>query len=677
MRDWKQVAKDFDRLVFEFNSPDPDSYTPIMWIDDSNINYYFDGFGLDSYVGKYNSGGNAREAICAIPAVAGASLVGIDKTNQNGYDFVKMCHKLYNIDNGEGVVLNNTTASSANNFNYTVQPNLYFFQLADKFWREYNFYIIMKNVADKFYNASVQMGGTDTSLPDYNHSSFDFRNMVPVDNGLWTKPDAAGGFAWICYSAYNSYDYDRFLQGAEWGIEWLQSLNYNPQTHVTLAFGALTAAKMNAEKGYGYEVDKLLNWVFSVPEDGDARPGWGIMAGEKWGGYDADGLVGHTGNDYAFAYETFQTAGTLAPLPRYNASYACDIGKWMLNLANSARLYYGNFLDADHQSCFNWVNNYDPNGAIPYEALRGIWEGNSPYIMGDSSKNDWDRAYTDLCPYGGASVGMLAAVVEKTNTPKILQLDLTATDFHNRGAYPTFLYYNPYTNSKNVQINLGTEKVDVYDTVNKEFVLRDANGLQTFTLSGDSAIVLVLTPVKGTVTFEKKNGLKQMLIDNIVVDYHASETALRPLPFNNVCEVNTDVTLKWNKGLNADSHDVYLGTDYTQLANRTRSSSTFMGNQTYNSYNPSQLSLNTTYYWAVDEIADGIVHPGQVWSFTTDSYWKGDLNRDGSVNISDLDFLQNYWLSSPPDGSEVFPDTDGDGFIDFVDFSALAEDWDK
>ena len=63
------------------------------------------------------------------------------------------------------------------------------------------------------------------------------------------------------------------------------------------------------------------------------------IAGVVW---TRTGLVGSTtdGEGYAFAMNTFQWAGALTPVARYDTRYAHDIGKWMLNLANAARLFY-------------------------------------------------------------------------------------------------------------------------------------------------------------------------------------------------------------------------------------------------------------------------------------------------------------------------------------------------
>ena len=38
-------------------------------------------------------------------------------------------------------------------------------------------------------------------------------------------------------------------------------------------------------------------------------------------------------------------------------------------------------------------------------------------------------------------------------------------------------------------------------------------------------------------------------------------------------------------------------------------------------FTPDALNLATTYFWKVDEVNTG-TYPGDVWSFTTTTYWR-------------------------------------------------------
>jgi hypothetical protein len=67
---------------------------------------------------------------------------------------------------------------------------------------------------------------------------------------------------------------------------------------------------------------------------------------------------------------TFQWAGALVPLARYDTRYARDLGKWMLNLANATRLFYSNAHNAEHQSSYAWAKAHDGKAVIAYEGIR-------------------------------------------------------------------------------------------------------------------------------------------------------------------------------------------------------------------------------------------------------------------------------------------------------------------
>ncbi|HEX2961586.1 MAG TPA: hypothetical protein VHO43_07330, partial [Ignavibacteriales bacterium] len=88
MRNWKQVALGYDSLVFNLNAQG--DYLPLIFINNNTVNYpSHPSFGLHTVVGTpYPNNG---EAINVLPAVVGASLAGIDKSSQNGYNWVLMC----------------------------------------------------------------------------------------------------------------------------------------------------------------------------------------------------------------------------------------------------------------------------------------------------------------------------------------------------------------------------------------------------------------------------------------------------------------------------------------------------------------------------------------------------------------------------------------------------------
>lgn len=700
LRDWKQVARDFDALAFDENAEG--EYLPLIWLDTSDTNYPFPGFGLYSAVGHFSQGsGVAREGITCIPAVVGASLAGIDKSDQNGRNWVILCQKFFNKDNGENVVLDSANARSANVFTYTLAPNHYFCQLVWLYPDEGNpsgeLESIFRTIANRWYDAELVMGGGRPTFPDFNHLSFDFRTMQPVDSDTEPdRPDTAGGVAWLEYMAYKHFGDLKYLDGADWGMQFLEQCSVNPLAYHFLAYGAYTAARMNGELGRRYDVEKLVNWVFG-PSDGDSRPGWGIVRRANWGGRDCDGLVGATQTPYVFAYDTYETVSQLVPLVRYDDRFARAIGKWTLNVANSSRYFYPDALPAENQDNLDWAQAMNPTYCIGYEGLKrdklislegtieqyahlrtefydistsaktlqirlisggsqgentgtlsmdnivvmvqvpgeinpvSIWpnsglefgsgnlpdswnrvgpdsllvwdtaepaSGNRALKIADDDTSEavqwasemiplpesydggtviveWDWKYditsnnpdnrwrislvfrdekeqivsgprvypgeqtlspyatgafiktlqsasTNLGVYGSSHVGLLGAIIEPTNVEMILQLDLLATDFFQDISYPTFLYYNPYEESKTIEIDVGDDPTDLYDAVSNGFIRRSVIGLTTFNVEADSAIVLVLAPAGGALTVGDKYTDKKVFIDGVAVDFNGN-----------------------------------------------------------------------------------------------------------------------------------------------------------
>jgi len=87
------------------------------------------------------------------------------------------------------------------------------------------------------------------------------------------------------------------------------------------------------------------------------------------------------------------------------------------------------------------------------------------------------------------------------------------------------------------------------------------------------------------------------------------ETAYNPNPVDGAKFIDPNATLSWTEGFGAALHSVYFGTSIPPA---------FIGSQTETSYDFGALEYSTTYYWQVDEIeADGTIHQGNIWSFTT------------------------------------------------------------
>jgi hypothetical protein len=671
LRDWRQVTMNYLDFAFDFEKRGP--HLPLVrWENKSKTMIW-----MPAYVGNKDG----PEGINYLAAIVSGSLVGLDMRTYRGHDWVAIGTNFYNP--ADGVFLDSPNGQSGGSFWYDVLPNVLFFQLTELYPGDPAQERRRQSVAERWYQACVVLGGSQDPprLPNFDHTGFNLRTMKPFDNGKRIEPEGAAGIAWLEYMAWENSKDPRFLTAADWTIRALEQkpIEANPLYEVLLPYAAITAARMNAELGRSYDVSKLVNWCFDPGPSPQARPQWGVITG-NWNGLDVGGLVGSAtdGGGYAFAMNTFQYAGTLAPLARYDSRYAHDLGKWILNLANAARLFYANALDAEHQSSYAWDSAYDPKSVIAYEGLRKwkrsdantaradyrtaggkilkgsfistryyreeppeveileetldgdcarlehTWEFDlpdcperflvvaaervdqghrdnafrfsyatnlegpfteafslkrdgsplvkelpaflggklyvkvqstdrskgqvacdqlrvdamaisyrseiGPYAQGDLivSFIDLVKSYTvpivlyrpasvvtDLGLYGSAHVGNLGGILKPTNIEKILRLDLLKTDYFHGPAYPTFLYYNPYPTSKQVELDVGPEPKDVYDVVSKDFVLRKTSGNARITIPPDTARVVVLAPADEKLTRDGTH----TLIGGVIVDY--------------------------------------------------------------------------------------------------------------------------------------------------------------
>ncbi|HOY14129.1 MAG TPA: hypothetical protein PLY70_13360, partial [Saprospiraceae bacterium] len=87
--------------------------------------------------------------------------------------------------------------------------------------------------------------------------------------------------------------------------------------------------------------------------------------------------------------------------------------------------------------------------------------------------------------------------------------------FPEKTSYPTYLYYNPHSKKQNVTIDLGKEKVDVYDKVSAKFLMKNVNQLQSVLIEPYSSKLLVLIPSGKKYTSTNGN----LVAADIVIDY--------------------------------------------------------------------------------------------------------------------------------------------------------------
>jgi len=526
MRDWKQVALNYDNFVFDTSKTG--TYLPISNVSSANgINYpTLRTIRMDSYVGQSDHG-LVAEAINILPAVVGASLIGVDKTTQFNTNWVVKIKDFFNKQNGQNVYLNNYSTTSGNDWWYEVMPNIFFYQLYSLYpGVDTDFTTQFTIIADRELGVLNKLGGTvqPWNPPNMNYRAFNLITGVPNSTSV-PEPEAAGSISWLMYQAYVQTSNPKYLEGAELALDFLQTWTTNPSYEIQLPYGIATAARMNAVEGTNYDIQKMMNWTFSSGLN--TLRGWGTIKG-NWNGYDVSGLIGEAndaGNDYAFSMNGFQHASALAPVAKYDKRFSRALGKWLLNLANASRLYYRNALPQVNQepASYAWSVLNDTASCIPYESMKQNLNAISPFATGDAISGG--GAATNLSLYSGSSVGYLASIISATNVAGILQVDLNNTDFRGDKTFPAYLYYNPATTSQSVQLNLPAGNFDVYDAITEKILNTNVSGNISFNIPSDSVRQLVVYPT-GNIPLIKG---RLRLVNGHVIDYHVGYNLTNPL----------------------------------------------------------------------------------------------------------------------------------------------------
>ena len=522
--DWKQKARDFDAYAFDFNPSEPAGR--MIWLDNNQRNIPQVTFGLYTAVndvrqGPEHNNGEFHESLNSLSAIIGAGLMGIDKTNQNGYNYVKMVQNYFNSDNGWNIMMNNTNPEVAllgggygRDWWYDVLPNVLFFNVCDLFPNVDNADNLQRIIAEKFCKADSILNG------NYNYSYFDYAQMKGMVNNIPLQQDAAGGHGYVLLAAYEKYKDPRYLKYAKSAIAALDNQKESNFYEILLPVGIYTAARLNAEYGTNYDITKMINWVFEGNKNPKGRTGWGVIVG-KWGDYDVSGLQGSITDrgGYAFLMNSMKMAMVLVPMVKYEPQYAHAIGKWMLNNVNAARLFYPDEIPAENQALPE-MRDFT-HSIVAYEGLRyeDTYENPKlkevhPVALGDgplwNAKNPKESMFS---LYSTAPVGIMGAIVDTTDVKMILRLNCNATDFYSVKPYPVYLYYNPYKEAKKVTYTTSGSACDLFDTVSKKYLAKNVTGKSEIDLQADQSCIVVELPA-GSKVITQKN--KLTVNDNII-----------------------------------------------------------------------------------------------------------------------------------------------------------------
>jgi hypothetical protein len=497
IRDWKQTATNYHQLAF--NPSASGQYLPLLYSYGlvTLAGYSGPAFGLPSYVGNPHDGG---EALTALGAVLGGTLAGLNMATLNGIDRVQQCEAFYSIVNGHGLVLNNINSQGSGSAWYDIFPSTLFYQISARYSGRALFQSNLLAIAESWRSALPVLSN------NWQHTGFDFKTMTAVDLGH-VEPDMAIGIAWLEYMAYLQFQNSNYLAAADLCMTQMNTNKLDPFYETLGFFGPVLAARMDAELGRNYSVSKHLNWIFASTSD--ARPGWGCESG-NWGGYDVYGLMGSTtdSSGYAFSMNTYTAAGLVTPVVRYQPQFARLLGRWLLHVAANASLFYPETLATNMQASSAWVQQTGVTD-ISYEGVRNLGT-TTPYSTGDAV-----APIQDLNPYGTWGSGFMAALFQSSNIPGILQIDCLATETLPPAANPTFLFYNPYGVTQQINVNVGSNATDLYDTVTGTFIATNVTGIASLSILPDNAVVLVQCPITGIIS---QSGQK-LLVSGVIIDY--------------------------------------------------------------------------------------------------------------------------------------------------------------
>jgi hypothetical protein len=153
--------------------------------------------------------------------------------------------------------------------------------------------------------------------------------------------------------------------------------------------------------------------------------------------------------------------------------------------------------------------------------------------------------------------------------------------------------------------------------------------------------------------------------------------AKEPSPDNEATDVPRDVVLSWTPGIFAppvNGHRVYLSESFTDVNDGIGGIA-----QDADSYDPGGLDWGTTYYWRIDEVngpPDYTVHPGAVWSFTTEPFAYAIENIIATASSSSLaKEPENTINGSGLDDSGLLHDKIGDNAMWLSDMAGPQPSW--
>lgn len=510
VREWQAVARSYYARIFGAGHTEP--HAAVAQVDATAGT-----FRVPSYMDREG----AQESMACLGGVLGMRLVGLDVRAGSAFDYAQACKAWFDPETG---FYRHTCGQRGGDIHgdiYGYWPALLGMLFAD-LWPEDAEFVLQRDAAITAFD-SIARGCGCPDKPDFGVLGWDFTTGCSGGrHEPMNRLSHAPTVAWALMVGARLRQDAAMAERARAALRWQLGKKCG-RYEMTFLPVVVAAARLNRFRG-GEESPLDLDAAFSV-FFGDYPEGtntWAITAGTRCGGITCDGLDGARwgkGGFYAFSMGSLQGPAWLVPVARYDTRYARAIGKYALHAANSARLLQGYGLSGEQQDHALWKRTNDVDNLHFYEGLKS-WSPDparryAPYATGDPLLLGWglgrkkipheeylarrDAEFSNGCgnlaPYMGNQVGFLGGILRLTNVPGVLAWDCLATDWFHEPAWPTTLVYNPYENTRAVELLLPSCD-RFFDAATGQCVTveRSAVGRVRLTLGAGDARVLVAVP---------------------------------------------------------------------------------------------------------------------------------------------------------------------------------------
>ena len=326
---WRERATQFNEMLFNMDDYDLMFYEPI------SKNTGRESIGIVTYTDEERSS-EYSQALTLIGALLSAEKlnkesIGEEKLNQ----LVQFVESYYNIENGEGTLLNYQNIGSTDlSFWQQIYPALTYFMLMDRYEATVYSDALLRNIADTWYSVVMDLGGSD-GIVDFNYTGYDFKNMKPFDNGEWTEPDAAAGVALLQYYAFEKFEDRKYMKAATLCMNYLDEFLRNPGYELLYLYLPYLSARLNSVEEYHFNTAKYMEFFFT---ESDYRHEYGTFKDEF-----GTGLIGER-TQYggtAYSFQSIIGATAIAPMLKYDQRYAVEVGRYLLQMTQNLNLFYG------------------------------------------------------------------------------------------------------------------------------------------------------------------------------------------------------------------------------------------------------------------------------------------------------------------------------------------------